>query len=88
MTKRPRHERRPARRPAAQWRAECAAACDILIGRPGQLAAACDSTTHRDLHQAWYADSMSARCHRFFAIRLSMTMSGTSGSAPRRATIS
>ncbi len=39
-TERPRYKRKPLRVPTAQWRTERAAACDILIGRLSQLAAA------------------------------------------------
>ncbi len=37
-TERPRYKRKPPHRPAAQWRTERAANCDILVGRLGQLA--------------------------------------------------
>jgi predicted RNase H-like nuclease len=37
-SERPRYKRKPPHLPAAQWRAERAANCDILIGRLGQLA--------------------------------------------------
>jgi predicted RNase H-like nuclease len=39
-TERPRYKRKPQRLPAARWRAERAATCDILISRLSQLAAA------------------------------------------------
>jgi predicted RNase H-like nuclease len=37
---RPRYKRKPARLPAAQWRRERAANCDVLIGRLGRLGTA------------------------------------------------
>jgi predicted RNase H-like nuclease len=39
-TERPRYKRKPPRLPVVQWRAERAAACDILVSRLSQLAAA------------------------------------------------